>query len=451
MTRFYLGRTLMPWQQQVVDVAFEIDPATNLPAYRTIVLTVPRQSGKSTLILSAFLDRCLNDFWGGRQRCIYAAQTRNDARSKWEEDYVADMQLSKKLRGKFKLNLTNGREHVKFDNGSMIGITATTEKAAHGKTLDLPVVDEAFALVDDRLDQAFNPAMVTRKNAQQWVVSTAGTPDSLYLNNKIAKGREMVEKETRSGLAYFEWSAPEDADPDDEDEWALCMPALGHTIDLGVVRGSRAALGEAEFRRAYLNQTIDRSVGDRVIPLNVWADSADPESDNIADPVLALDVSRDREHAAIAFGGRRRADDRYHVQVLRYEPGTDWVVPALTELRGQIGRRVALIMDAAGPASALLPDLQSAGFEPTTTGAREMAQACGAFYDDVTNDRVRHMDQAPLNSALATARKRELADTWAWGRKQSGADIAPLVAVTLAHWGVSTGRKATYSLLSSFY
>jgi phage terminase large subunit-like protein len=451
MTKFYLGRDLMPWQRQVVDVAFEIDPATNLPAYRTIVLTVPRQSGKSTLILSAFLDRCLNEFWGGRQRCIYAAQTRNDARKKWEEDYVEDMQRSKKLRGKFKLNLTNGREHVKFDNGSQIGITATTEKAGHGQTLDLPVVDEAFALVDDRLDQAFDPAMVTRKNAQQWVVSTAGTPDSLYLNAKIAKGRELVEKETRSGLAYFEWSAPEDTDPDDEDQWLLCMPALGYTIDLDVVRSSRQKLGLAEFQRAYLNQTIDRSVGDRVIPLAVWNDSADPSSDDVADPVLTIDVSRDRETAAVALGGRRRGDDRYHVQVLRHEPGTDWVVPALHELRGQIGRRVPLIMDAAGPASTLLPDLQAAGWEPTTTTAREMAQACGAFYDDVINDRVRHMDQAPLNSALATARKRELADTWAWGRKQSGADIAPLVAVTLAHWGVSTGRRAVYDPLKSFY
>jgi phage terminase large subunit-like protein len=452
MTEHYLGRTLMPWQQQVVDVALEVDPETKLPAYRTVILTVPRQSGKSTLILSMFLDRCLNEFWGGRQRCLYAAQTRNDARKKWQEDYVADMDASRRLRGKYKVDYSNGREAIRFTNGSQVGITATTEKAGHGQTLDLPVVDEAFALVDARLDQALEPAMATRRNAQRWIVSTAGTPDSLYLKEKVDRGRELVEKGTTSGLAYFEWSAPEDADPDDESQWELCMPALGHTIDLTVVRAARQALGLSEFQRAFLNQWVDRDAGERVISLDTWRRSAHPESagDGVSNPVLAIDVSRDRETSAVALGGYR-PDGRFHIQVLHYEPGTEWVVQTLTELRGQLGRRVPIVMDAAGPANSLLADLQAAGIEPTITNARQMTQACGAFYDDVVNDRVRHLDQQPLNAALNSGRKRELADTWAWGRKASGADISPLVACTLAHWGVSTGRKASYDLLKSFY
>lgn len=452
MTEFYLGRTLMPWQRQVVDVALEIDPETKLPAYRTVVLTVPRQSGKSTLILSAFLDRCLNEFWGGRQRCIYAAQTRNDARSKWQEDYVADMDASKRLLGKYKVDYSNGREALRFTNGSQIGITASTEKAAHGKTLDLPVIDEAFALVDDRLDQAFVPAMSTRKNAQQWVVSTAGTEDSLYLKAKVDKGRELVEKGTASGLAYFEWSAPADADPDDEDEWALCMPALGHTIDLNIVRAARQALGLAEFQRAYLNQWVDRNAGERVITLEDWNKACDPASALARDgrAVIAVDVSRDRESAAVSVGALR-SDGRIHVQVMHHEDGTSWVAGAVAALREQLGTRTPVVLDGAGPATTLLPDLKVAGIEPTVTQARDMTQACGAFYDDVINDRVRHTDQPPLNAALSAARKRELLDTWAWGRKQSGADIAPLVSCTLAHWGVSTGRTASYDLLKSFY
>src|SRR5882757_3936768 len=43
-----LGTPLMPWQRHVVDVACEIDPE-GLPVHRLVVVTVPRQSGKTTL------------------------------------------------------------------------------------------------------------------------------------------------------------------------------------------------------------------------------------------------------------------------------------------------------------------------------------------------------------------------------------------------------------------
>lgn len=450
----------MPWQRQVVDVALEIDPETNLPAYRTIVLTVPRQSGKSTLLLSAFLQRCMSNFWSGtgrpggtpgRQRCIYTAQTQKDARSKWEEDYVADLEASPRLGGKhFSIYRGSGREAIKWSNGSQIGISASTEKAAHGKVLDLPVVDEAFAQVDDRLDQAFVPAMSTRKQAQLWVVSTAGTPESLYLRAKVDRGRQLVEKGTASGLAYFEWSAPEDVDPDDEDAWALCMPALGYTIDLSVVRAARQSLSTSEFRRAYLNQWVDRHAGERVIGVDEWNRCHDPESTIATRPVVAVDVALDRQMSAASAAGRR-GDGLTHVQVVKHDRGTDWVVPYAVQLADR-ARAIAVVLDPSGPAGSLIPDFLDRGIEVRVTGARDMAQACGAFYDDAMHARLRHRKQSPLEQALGAARKRELGDAWAWGRKQSAADITPLVSATLAHWGVATApAPPAYDPLLSLY
>lgn len=450
----------MPWQRQVAAVALEIDPETGLPAYRTVVLTVPRQSGKTTILLSLFLQRCMSEVWRangrpdgpkpGRQRCIYAAQTQKDARNKWESDYVADMEASSRLAGKFSVYRGSGREAIKFPNGSSIGITANTEKAAHGQVLDLPVIDEAFALVDDRLDQAFVPAMSTRRQGQLWIVSTAGTPDSLYLRAKVDKGRQLVENGTTSGLAYFEWSAPDDADPDDEDVWRACMPALGHTIDLSVVRAARQTLGEAEFRRAYLNQWVDRDAGERVITAQDWARGLDPDSAVTGRIVLAVDTSRDRTMSAVSMAGGR-LDGRVHVQLLAHGEGTSWVADEVARLKDELGA-VAVVLDAAGPAASLLPELAEYKIEPVVTGAAQMAQACGAFYDAVVDDvSVRHIGQPPLDAALAAARKRELMDTWAWGRKASGADITPLVSVTLAHWGLASQPVTTYDPLLSFY
>jgi hypothetical protein len=38
---------------------------------------------------------------------------------------------------------------------------------------------------------------------------------------------------------------------------------------------------------------------------------------------------------------------------------------------------------------------------------------------------------------LKGATQRPLGDRWAWSRKNSSIDISPLVAVTLALWGVA--------------
>jgi hypothetical protein len=146
MVAAMLGKPLMEWQQYVADVILEIDPDTGRLAFDEYVLTVPRQSGKSTFVLAKAAHRAsATGFFGGRQRLVYTAQTRGKAREKWEEDFVADLQASRKFRGRVTTHLGNGNEHLRFTNGSRFGIEANTEKAGHGGTLDEAFIDEAFS------------------------------------------------------------------------------------------------------------------------------------------------------------------------------------------------------------------------------------------------------------------------------------------------------------------
>jgi hypothetical protein len=71
----------------------------------------------------------------------------------------------------------------------------------------------------------------------------------------------------------------------------------------------------------------------------------------------------------------------------------------------------------------------------TTVTARERAQACGSFYDDVIYDRVRHCGQETLTTAIQQATTCPVGDAFAWERKTTGGDIAPLYASTLALHG----------------
>jgi phage terminase large subunit-like protein len=300
-----LGLPLMPWQRHVVDVALEIDPDTGLLAYREIILTVPRQSGKSTLILGVGTHRSLG--FGPRQVIRYGAQTRNDARQKWEDDYVEILETTP-LKRLFKVRKTNGNEAIMWNNRSRWGITSNTEKAGHGGTLDLAFLDEAFSQVDNRLEQAFKPAMVTRDNAQFWVVSTAGTDTSTYLKGKRDRGRKLVESGVTKGVAYFEWSAPDDAEPGDREVWRSCMPGLrcnGGIIKEDAIEADFQTMDLIEFQRAYLNQWPDRNAVEPVIPLSKWAPLADVAS-QVEDPVVfAVDANPERSAAAIAVAGRR--------------------------------------------------------------------------------------------------------------------------------------------------
>jgi hypothetical protein len=453
----------MPWQQDVADVVMEIDPATGRLAYQELGLTVPRQSGKSTWIEAKSAHRCsATKFFGGRQHVVYTAQTRIKAREKWEEDFLADLTASAAFRARISAHLGNGNEHIRFANGSKFGLEAATEKSGHGPTLDEAYIDEAFAHQDWRLEQAFGPSMITRVNKLLAWISTAGwLGGSPYLEDKVNLGRLAVLEGRRRGLAYFEWSAPEDADPGDPAVWWSCMPALGHTIDEDAIRAEFEKARDSgklnEFRRAYLNQWVPKDAPDawQKFSQAAWNDCADGKSQISGQVALAFAVGPDASSIAVAG---RRADGLIHAELTDLpQPGTAWLIPRLMQLV-DAHRPCVLVMNPAGGALAFEKELIERGFAVVAAGKdppagkrrlmlagmREYAQACGALAKDVNEKQFRHLGQPQLDDAAGAAGTRPLADAWAWSWKLSAADISPLEAVTLARHGFMThGVKST--------
>ena len=261
-----LGVPFMPWQSLVADVAGEYDEATAMPVYREVIVTVPRQSGKTTLQLVTVLDRSL--MWSRPCRIAYTAQTGLDARQKMVNDWMPQLSRSP-FRATVDRELRGAAETaIEFHTGSRVEVLASAEEAGHGRTLDLGFIDEAFADEDDRREQALVPAMTTIADAQLFIYSTMGTGKSALLNRKVADGRSHAEAGITQDIAYFEWSAPDDADPDDPVTWWACMPALGHTVGESAVRHARATMPDGEFRRAFLNQK--REHDDCWLPAGAW-------------------------------------------------------------------------------------------------------------------------------------------------------------------------------------
>lgn len=431
-----LGTPLDPWQRQVVDTALEVDPDTGRLAYSEVWVLVPRQQGKTTLLLALAVWRAVA--FPDPQRILYTAQTRSDARKKWEDDWLSVIARSP-LDRVHHARKTNGHEASIWSNGSHIGLVASTEKAGHGQVLDLGILDEAFAQVDARVEQAFRPAMNTRPDAQFWGVSTAGTPDSVYLRGKVARGRELVERRAVSGLAYFEWAAGPDEDPGDPATWYGCMPTLGLRTPELVVRSAFETMELSEFRRAFLNQWTEQG-RDPVIPADVWRACHAPKSGIVGPLVLAVDVTPDRARASIVAAGGNGAG-REHVEVVDNRAGTGWCAGRLAELCARHDV-LSVVLDPAGPAGSLIAEIEEAlpdGARLRVIGAREMGQWCGLFYDRAVAARLAHLGDQRLEVAVAGAARRKLGGAWAWARSGS-VDISPLVAATLAVGAHTTTR-----------
>jgi phage terminase large subunit-like protein len=244
-----------------------LEQARGRPAYRDVLVSVPRQSGKSSLALSLMVWRMLA---GPDSRVLYSAQSRQAAREKMLSTWWPRLARSP-LADRFRLFRGFGAETITCDNGSSLQLLSATESAGHGETTDLVFVDEAWVHVDARVEQAVRPTMATRRHAQMWVASTAGTGKSLWWQGKLDKGRAAAEMGVSDGVACFDWSAPDHANAADEAVWWQAMPALGRLIDVETARADLANMGVTEFKRAFLNIWPDPAgEGWRVFDQEKW-------------------------------------------------------------------------------------------------------------------------------------------------------------------------------------
>lgn len=264
-----LGYELMPWQNDTNSVATELTAEARF-AYRQVVLEVMRQQGKTVDLLPMMLARALRR--PGTQ-ISYTAQTRLDARHRLLDTWWPMIEASK-LRQLIDVRRGSGSEAYLFRNGSMLGLVSGTQTSGHGDSLDLGVIDEAWAQEDDHLEQAMRPAMMTR-DAQLWVVSAAGTEKSAYFRGKVEDGRARAEMGVTENGCFISYSAADDEDPADPATWWRRMPALGRTVSEETVKADFELMDLAEFRRAYLCQWPEvAKPGWDVIGQDAWGAAA---------------------------------------------------------------------------------------------------------------------------------------------------------------------------------
>lgn len=466
--RDVLGVEPLPWQRWLLIHALELRTDGRF-RFRTVLVLVARQNGKTTIVEVKNLWKM---FVLQVPLVIGTAQNLDISEESWDKA-VEIVEGIPELRAEvLAVDRTNGKKSLRLAHGSRWKIAAASRRGGRGLSGDDVNLDELREHQNWDAWGAVTKTTMARPNPQVWAFSNAGDDKSIVLNDLQEKGRTSAKDSLAdASLGLFEWSAPDEVKctcgrPDakhllecrlqDRAVWAQANPSLGYTVSEEALASALATDPEPIFRTECLCQRVPDLVGEwTVIGQSAWIPLADPASQIVGSVAFALDVSPDRGYSAIAVAGRR-ADGLLHAEitgrtVLDHRPGTGWVVERAKELDTAWKPR-AFVVDPGGPAGSLIPELEAAGIEVVTTSAREHAQACGALYDAVVRPKdappewaptLRHLDQVPLNAALAGAEKRPLGDAWAWARRGVSVDISPLVAVTLALWGLQTQPEPT--------
>lgn len=468
------GLHLDPWEQLVLRQSLG-ERADGKWAAFEVGVEAPRQNGKGSILEARELAGL---FVFGERLIVHSAHEQLTATKHFERllGLIQDVpeferRMLKPVRGK-------GSEAIKLKSGQEILFKTRTAAGGRGLTGDLVVLDEAMILMSSTMG-ALVPLMAARSmvgNPQMWYAGSAVDQQDhehglVFANVK----RRAIARE--AGLAYFGWAADirgwlerhgrefdeqraelEQITPAmlmDEELRAQANPGLGIRISPEHVSREMAAMGAREFARERLGLTdlpSDDAEDARVIAEDVWKDLGDTDSQIEGRKVFAVDMSPDRTWAAIAVAGKRE-DGLQHIEIVEHKRGSGWLLRRIGDTDEWSGRLYELhqkwpdswfAIDARGPAAGLIQPMKDAGLEVVELSTQDYGQACGGFYDACDQDRVRHIEQDDLDEAVASARTAPLGEAWKWSRRHStGADISPLIAVTLARWGDETLTEAS--------
>lgn len=347
-----LGRPGMPWQREVWDVATELDAFGNL-VYEIVLVTVPRQSGKTTLFGPVQIHRALTI---PNCKTFYTAQTGQAARARFND--LWQLVEGSPLVGRATLRRSAGDEGIKWPNRSQNKIFAPVESALHGETPPLVGLDEIWEydelLGDAILEGAIIPAQITLGGRRQiWLMSTAGTAASGFMRKWVKRGRKSVDTPgSYPKLAYFEASLRPGDDPYDPVAIARFHPAVGHTqtvADLLAIATGGGESGEGVSRATWLRAfcNVWAETKDPLIAPEVWDAMGDPTIGAArSDVAISWEVAPDNAMGVVL--ATWRVGGMPHTRIVHAAPGTQWMEDLLVQIREEWNPR-AFGADDGGP------------------------------------------------------------------------------------------------------
>lgn len=412
--------------------------ADGLYASDTVMLSIPRQVGKTYLIACIIFALCLTHknltvIWTAHRKTT-AAETFAQFDGMAQRPKVA-AHILQVLRGK-------GDEKILFKNGSRILFGARESGFGRGFTgVDVLVCDEGQIMTESVMEDM----AATQNVAPDPLFFLMGTPPRPKdpAETFLLFRQEALDGESDATL-YIETSADRGADPLDRAQWRKANPSFPHrTTERAMLRLRKKLKNPDSWNREALG--IYDQIVKQFSPFNgaLWSDAVDVGPTADAKPNgLAIDMSHDR---AISVAACWLEAESAHVEEVWAgvdEPAcVDWV----TDAWKRAGRRCRVVIDSMSPAVSMVPALKARGVNVHVGSAGDMAKACGLTVSDLLAGRFTHSDQEAVNNAREGSRKRAIGTAGGWGldRRDPAVNIAPMVAVVEARLAASMNQKST--------
>lgn len=423
-----LGMPLDEWQDTVFEAAMG-ERANGKWSSKFVGLSAPRQNGKSQLIVARALAGVL---LFGEKMIIISSYETDTAREVWKRllDVIEDNPtLEARVTGR--MDAIN-REFVSFGKGAdkqTIKLKARRASGSRGFSADCLLLDEG-QILGKAAWGSIVPTMSARTNEtsggpQLWLFGTPPTVgDDPFAFSRVRES--AIAKKARH--CWLEWAADPADDMDDEAVWAKANPAYGARITREAVADDRSSLDDEQFAMERLG-IWDTRAATAVFGPGAWEACAGVEADGLA--LGAMAVAADRDLSRFTIVGAALDGDVVQVKPMFSGPNSAEAVEWLATWHKEHGAPVAI--DGRGPAAVLIPTIEQAGVKLTTMRTPEVLDAHAGIHVAVTEKALRHANYPELDAAVEGAKKRDVGDRWAWGRK-GDASVAPLEAMTFAHW-----------------
>lgn len=486
------GLKLDPWQKLVLEEAFGEKRGGNWASFE-VGLVLSRQSGKGVILESAELASL---FLFDEELCIHSAHLFDTSLEHFNRVLSLIESSPEMDRMVQRVSRSHGDEGIEVKRDGVLRrlrFRTRTKGGGRGFTADRVVFDEAMILGDKAVG-AILPTLNAVPNPQVWYTATAGDWESTQLGR--VRSRALMGGDPK--LTYLEWSAEghtefcipnchehdqtwfRDNDPaptpDDRREriivsYQKANPGLGNRISIDTLEANRRSMSEDQFNREILGITewpVDGAAW-RVIDEASWMSCTDETSAAEMPFAIGIDMTPDRIWTSIAVAGfttNREGERCIHVEItskhradgwlqMDHRRGEDWQIPRIQELVKNLSP-CAVVIDKGQQAGSFVSKLEDEKIEILSPSQREYAQACGEFGSKVVvptghKRTLVHINQHDLTSAVSGVTKRESADMWAWSKRGASVDISPLVAATLAVWGLQKNGSKPKAQLWGFW
>lgn len=475
---------LLPWQEWFFVHALELRDGHL--RFRTVLLLVARQNGKSTISLVLALYVLYKLQW---KTVLSTAQDLDTAEEIWElaveqihesdededgEEFFIRPWLEEQV---VKVTSVNGKKGFTLKGRRRWKVKTAGRRAGRGFTADLILADELREHQTWQAWAAITKTTQTRPHALILGLSNAGDRLSVVLSalrrqahlalgdpdglaDKVAELDAVtagMEAETADveeaataddALGLFEWSAAPGCDTRDVEQIAQANPSLEHLIPLRTILADERTDPEWVFRTEVLCQWPDGLV-EGPFRAGAWEkcansfetgdDGAQRLSDAdqiVGDMVACLSTTKDGNRTHLLVAGYR-ADGLPQVEIRASRVGSTWVAPYLMDPK--VRARVTHVtgQERGAPVSALVAELAKDSeftIPVLPWGGPDLPQSFTAFEQCVHEGGLRHNDQPPLSVGAAAAKTRYLGAIKVIDLRGSEVDAAPLIGAVGALW-----------------